>query len=64
MSWSLRQTRCGSVIGCSVAIGDDAAIAFTRAFYRVLRHGHHYRRAFDLALNELQLNGMENDAKK
>ena len=53
-----------AVIGCSVAIGDDAAIAFTRAFYRALRHGHPYRRAFDLALNELQLNGMEDEAKK
>lgn len=53
-----------AVIGCSDAIDDDAAIAFTRAFYRALRHGHHYRRAFDLALNELQLNGMENEAKK
>ncbi|WP_282130078.1 CHAT domain-containing protein [Roseobacter litoralis] len=53
-----------AMIGCSVAIDDDAAIAFTRAFYRALRHGHQYRRAFDLALNELQLNGMENEAKK
>lgn len=53
-----------AVIGCSVAIGDDAAIAFTRAFYRALRHGHQYRRAYDLALNELQLNGMEDEAKK
>ena len=53
-----------AVIGCSDAIDDDAAIAFTRAFYRALRHGNHYRRAFDLALNELQLNGMENEAKK
>jgi len=53
-----------AVIGCSDAIDDNAAIAFTRAFYRALRHGHHYRRAFDLALNELQLNGMENEAKK
>ena len=53
-----------AVIGCTVAIGDDAAIAFTRSFYRALRHGHPYRRAYDLALNELQLNGMENEAKK
>lgn len=53
-----------AVIGCSKAIGDEAAIAFTRAFYRALRHGRHYRSAFDLALNELQLNGMENEAKK
>jgi len=53
-----------AVIGCSVAIGDDAAIAFTRAFYRALRHGHSYRRAFDAALNELQLNRMEDEAKK
>ncbi|WP_170546395.1 CHAT domain-containing protein [Ruegeria arenilitoris] len=53
-----------AVVGCSVAIGDDAAIAFTRAFYRALRHGHPYRRAFDLALNDLQLLGMESEAKK
>lgn len=53
-----------AVIGCTVEINDDAAIAFTRAFYRALRHGLHYRRAYDLALNELQINGMENEAKK
>lgn len=53
-----------AVIGCSLAIGDEAAIAFTRAFYRALRHGFHYRRAFDWALNDLQLNGMEDEAKK
>lgn len=53
-----------AVIGCTVEIDDDAAIAFTRAFYRALRHGHLVQRAYDLALNDLQLNGMENEAKK
>lgn len=53
-----------AVIGCSVEINDDAAIAFTRAFYRAIRHGHSIRRSYDAALNELQLNGMENEAKK
>ncbi|WP_157772769.1 hypothetical protein [Pseudoponticoccus marisrubri] len=52
-----------AVIGCTVEIGDDAAIAFTRAFYRAQRHGHPYRRAFVLTPNELQLNGMEDEAK-
>ena len=53
-----------AVIGCSEAIADDAAIAFTKAFYRALRHGRTYHSSFELALNELQLNGMENEAKK
>ena len=57
------QPHVRAVIGCSVSIGDDAAISFSKAFYRALSHGNPYRRAFDLALNELQLAGMEDDAK-
>ncbi len=52
-----------AVIGCSVSIGDDAAISFSKAFYRAISHGNPYKRAFELALNELQLNGFEDDAK-
>jgi hypothetical protein len=57
------QPHVKAVIGCSVSIGDDAAISFSKAFYRAISHGNSYKRAFDLALNELQLNGMEDDAK-
>lgn len=53
-----------AVIGYTVTIADDAAVMFTRAFYRALRHDLPYRRAFDLALNELHLNDMEDEAKK
>lgn len=52
-----------AVIGCTESIGDAAATAFSKAFYRALAHGLSLRRAFDLALNELQLNGMEDEAK-
>lgn len=56
------QPHVKAVIGCSISVGDDAAIAFSKAFYRAISHGHQYRKAFDLALNELQLSGMEEDA--
>ncbi|UWQ43941.1 CHAT domain-containing protein (plasmid) [Leisingera aquaemixtae] len=53
-----------TVIGCTVEIEDDAAVVFSKAFYRALAHGQSYRRAFDLARNELQFNGMAREAKK
>jgi hypothetical protein len=53
-----------AVIGCKVSIGDSAAIAFSKAFYRALAHNYAYHRAFNLALNELDLSGMESEAKK
>lgn len=53
-----------AVIGCRQGIGDDAAIIFSKAFYRALAHGNNYRRAYDYALNELQLSNMEAEAKK
>ncbi len=52
-----------AVVGCSVSIGDAAAVAFSKAFYRALAHGYPYRKAFELALNELQLAGLEDEAK-
>ena len=53
-----------AVIGCKVSIGDNAAVAFSKAFYRALAHDLPYRRAYDLALNELELNSMEDEARK
>lgn len=53
-----------AVVGCTQSIGDDAAIIFSKAFYRALAHGYEYRRAYESALNELELNGMKNEAKK
>lgn len=43
------------VIGCDDSIGDDAAIAFSRAFYRGLAHGKTYEESFHLAQNEVEL---------
>ncbi|WP_162530098.1 CHAT domain-containing protein [Stappia sp. BW2] len=53
-----------AVIGCDVSIGDTAAILFTRAFYRALAHGQSVRKSFDLAKNDLALNGQEKEAQK
>ncbi|WP_051679779.1 CHAT domain-containing protein [Pseudorhizobium marinum] len=53
-----------AVIGCDVSIGDTAAILFTRAFYRALAHGNSFQRSFDLAKNDLNLNGQGKEAGK
>lgn len=45
-----------AVIGCNASIDDNAAIAFTRAFYRALAHGEPYDRAFRLAKNDVEIN--------
>ena len=39
-------------------------MVFTKAFYRALAHDFPYRRAFELALNELQFAGMDEEARK
>lgn len=52
------------VIGCDVSIGDDAAILFTRAFYRALAHGEPFQQSFELAKNDLKLNGQGREAGK
>ena len=51
------------VIGCNASIDDEAAIVFTKSFYRALAHGHGYEKAFRLAQNELQFAGMAAEAK-
>lgn len=53
-----------AVIGCNNTIDDEAAIMFTRAFYRALSHGANFQRAFDLARNELDLNGKQLESEK
>lgn len=45
------------VVGMSDEIDDDAARCFAAAFYRGLAFGRTVQTAFDLGINELQLNG-------
>ncbi|MER9937892.1 CHAT domain-containing protein [Mesorhizobium sp. M0088] len=52
------------VIGCDKSIADDAAIAFSRAFYRALANGEDYEKAFRHARNEISLHGMSREADK
>ncbi|MDD1498803.1 CHAT domain-containing protein [Agrobacterium sp. CNPSo 3708] len=52
------------VIGCDQSIADDAAIAFSRAFYRAVANGEDYQKAFRHARNEVSLNGMSAEADK
>lgn len=53
-----------AVIGCDASIDDDAAIMFTRAFYRALSHGVTFQQAYNLALNDLDLHGKQKEAEK
>jgi len=49
------------VVGMSDEIDDDAARFFAAAFYRGLAFGKSVQSAFDLGVNELQLNGFVED---
>jgi len=49
------------VVGMSDEIDDDAARFFAAAFYRGLDFGKSVQSAFDLGVNELQLNGFVDD---
>ncbi|TFZ54793.1 CHAT domain-containing protein [Methylorubrum sp. Q1] len=53
-----------AVVGCDDSIADEAAIMFTRAFYRALSHGVTFQQAFNLARNELDLHGKESESEK
>jgi hypothetical protein len=48
-------------IGMNSAIGDEAAIGFSVAFYRALGFGRSLQTAFELGKNELQLRGIRQD---
>jgi CHAT domain len=52
------------VIGCDSTANDEAAIAFSRAFYQALATGKSYEDAFDLAINDMKANGFTTDAAK
>ena len=52
------------MIGCGDSIRDDAAIAFTRAFYRAIAHGNDYSQAFALARNDVRINCGDAEADK
>lgn len=53
-----------AVIGCDDTIDDEAAIMFTRAFYRALSHGVTFEQAYNLARNELDLHGEKGESEK
>lgn len=42
------------VIGCDDSIADDAAITFTKSFYRSLAHGRDYRQSFKIAVADVK----------
>jgi len=42
------------VIGCDDSIDDDAAITFTRSFYRSLAHGRDYESSFKIAVADVR----------
>ena len=53
-----------AVIGCDSTIGDKAAIAFARSFYRALANGEDYKKAFDWAVNDVRLATSDAEAGK
>ena len=47
------------VVGMSRAIGDDAAISFSAAFYRALGEGRDVKTAFELGCNQIDLENLD-----
>ena len=52
------------VIGCEESIGDDAAIVFSKAFYRALAHGKGFEGSFRLAKNAVSMECSSREADK
>jgi hypothetical protein len=52
------------VIGCDSSVDDEAAIAFSRAFYQSLATGRSYKDSFVLAVADMKANGFATDAAK
>jgi hypothetical protein len=52
------------VIGMSDSIADDAAIAFSYAFYLALASGRNIQNAYDQGINEILLSGLTGEEKK
>lgn len=49
------------VVGMNGSIGDEAAIAFARAFYRGLGYGKSIKMAFDLGRSQIQIQGLREE---
>jgi hypothetical protein len=52
------------VIGCDSTVDDEAAVAFSRAFYQSLATGRSYEASFDLAIADMKTNGFATSAAK
>ena len=50
-----------TVIGMSTAIGDEAAISFSAAFYQALAYGRSLRTAFKLACIQIDMENIPED---
>jgi len=57
-------TACRCVVGCDGSIDDEAAIAFTRGFYRAIAHGRSYDEAFSWGHNEINMSFTKTEADK
>lgn len=51
-----------AVVGMGGKISDDAAMSFSRGFYRGLFHGEDLQRAFDLGCSQIELDGHPEEA--
>lgn len=52
------------VIGCDDSIADDAAVVFSKAFYRALAHGEDFENSFRLARNDVSIQAGRAEADK
>jgi len=52
------------VIGCNDTINDDAAVTFTRSFYRTLAHGRDYSESYKVAIADVRLQHGADEADK
>jgi hypothetical protein len=52
------------VIGCNDTIADDAAIAFSVAFYAAMASGRPYDECFKIAVQDVEVNTSPEEAKK
>jgi CHAT domain len=52
------------VIGCDESIDDEAAITFTRSFYRALAHGRDYASSFKIATADVKAQNGVTEAEK
>ncbi len=51
-----------AAVGMAGSISDDAAMSFSRAFYRAVAHGEHLQRAFELGCSQIGLDKFPEEA--